>query len=240
MLAWGAKPGRAYVETMPEFSWQDEDEGRIRVLTFAAEKRMVELFVSHGRIDIAAFVIVAIDTGCRRGELVSAQPEQLQSDWLRLWGDKRRTGNSRSVPLTPRSQALLERYLPWRIEEHTLPWFWNRARKDMGLEKDKDFVLHACRHTCATRLVEKGVNLRVVQQYMGHRSIQTTLRSAHVSDTTLRDAAAKLARAQFKLIQGALVGSPEAHPDLYPVSVPVGEEVTGHPHPTHQAEDAGE
>jgi hypothetical protein len=35
VLGWGAKPGRRLVPVMPEFSWQDEDEGRIRYLTSA-------------------------------------------------------------------------------------------------------------------------------------------------------------------------------------------------------------
>jgi len=55
----------------------------------------------------------------------------------------------------------------------------------MGLLDDEDLVFHCLRHTRATRLVEMGVNLRVIQQFMGHRSIQTTLRYAHVSDDQL-------------------------------------------------------
>jgi site-specific recombinase XerD len=53
----------------------------------------------------------------------------------------------------------------------------------MGLSDDENFVFHCLRHTRATRLVEMGVNLRVIQQFMGHKAIQTTLRYAHVSMT---------------------------------------------------------
>jgi Phage integrase family len=41
-------------------------------------------------------------------------------------------------------------------------------------------------------LVERGVNLRVVQKLMGHCAIQTTFRHAHVSDELLADAATRL------------------------------------------------
>jgi hypothetical protein len=62
----------------------------------------------------------------------------------------------------------------------------------MGLSDDEDFVFHALRHTRATRLVQHGVNLRVIQQFMGHKAIQTTLRYAHVSDDMLASAVDKI------------------------------------------------
>ena len=65
---------------------------------------------------------------------------------------------------------------------------WNRARKAMGLEDDPWFVFRCCRHTCATRLVQANVNLAVVKEFMGHKTIETTLRYAHVNDTGLTDA----------------------------------------------------
>jgi integrase len=65
---------------------------------------------------------------------------------------------------------------------------WAKARKELGLENDPWFVFHACRHTCATRLVEKNVNVFVIQRFMGHKRIETTKRYAHVSDEQLQGA----------------------------------------------------
>jgi hypothetical protein len=92
------------------------------------------------------------------------------------------------VPLTDRSRAILEARLPFSVKEHQLRYAWEKAKTAMGMSQDEDFVFHCLRHTRATRLVELGVNLRVIQQFMGHRSIQTTLRYAHVSDDMLADA----------------------------------------------------
>ena len=61
-------------------------------------------------------------------------------------------------------------------------------RTDMGLDDDKEFVLHCLRHTCASRLVQKGVQIQVVQQWLGHKSIQMTLRYAHLNVNNLMDA----------------------------------------------------
>lgn len=46
--------------------------------------------------------------------------------------------------------------------------------------KIKKFRFHDLRHTVATRLVEKGVPLPVVQEILGHAKISTTMRYTHV------------------------------------------------------------
>jgi integrase len=183
ILGWGAKPGRRYVPVMPEFSWQDEDEGRIRWVTQEEERRLIATLRALGHDEVADLCIVALDTGCRRGELLEAKRDQLDGGYLRLW--KTKNGSARSVPLTDRSRAILEQRLPWGLAPHQVRYAWDKAKLAMGLKEDDDFVFHALRHTRATRLVELGVNLRVIQQFMGHKAIQTTLRYAHVSDDAL-------------------------------------------------------
>lgn len=58
----------------------------------------------------------------------------------------------------------------------------------IGLAEDTQFVPYALRHTCCSRLVQRGVNLRVVQEWMGHKTITVTLRYAHLCPTNLLNA----------------------------------------------------
>ena len=71
---------------------------------------------------------------------------------------------------------------------------WDIMRADLGLTGDKDFVLHVCRHTCASRLVRAGVSLPVIQQWLGHSNIHTTMRYAHLFPQDLMNAANALER----------------------------------------------
>lgn len=62
----------------------------------------------------------------------------------------------------------------------------------MRLSFDAQFTPHCLRHTCASRLVQSGVGIRVVQEWLGHKTIQMTMRYAHLSPTSLHEAAAKV------------------------------------------------
>jgi integrase len=69
--------------------------------------------------------------------------------------------------------------------------WWGAALEEANTEK---FHWHDLRHTFASRLVEAGANMKVVQEACGHASITMTARSAHVSNRTLQDAMALLNR----------------------------------------------
>jgi site-specific recombinase XerD len=67
-------------------------------------------------------------------------------------------------------------------------WF-TRACRAVGI---KNFTWHSLRHTFASRLVMAGVDLRTVQELMGHRTITTTMRYAHLAPAHQAEAVERL------------------------------------------------
>ncbi len=63
------------------------------------------------------------------------------------------------------------------------------ALKRAGIE---NFRFHDLRHTFASKLVMAGVDIRAVQELMGHKSITMIMKYSHLSDAHLREAVKRL------------------------------------------------
>ena len=81
---------------------------------------------------------------------------------------------------------------------------WHRIRLKMGLEHDKEFVLHAFRHTYGSTLANTGIDSFRIQKVMGRKSIQTTEKYVQVADSAL-EALLRLSRSVTNsVIRGGL------------------------------------
>ena len=181
-----------------------ESKGRIRVVTREEEARVVDLLRNsdhHKRRwfypDVADLVEIQVDTGMRLGETLKLKYEEVnyESNLIHIWINK---GNKpRSIPMTKRVAAILKRRQtndankPFTLTQYQADKAWAWCRKEIGLVDD-EFVIHALRHTCASRLVNAGIDLYVVKEWLGHSSIQVTERYAHLSPAKLAEAALAL------------------------------------------------
>jgi integrase/recombinase XerD len=64
---------------------------------------------------------------------------------------------------------------------------FRRAMGDAGIRK-KGVCVHTLRHSYATHLLEAGVNLRVIQRYLGHTRLETTMIYLHLTQKGQEDA----------------------------------------------------
>ena len=179
---------RGKIQALPKMPRRKEREGRIRFLSPAEEQQILKLFNHLGKPDHAEATIILIDTGFRTGELwrVAAEHVDLTRCCITLWRTK--SGKPRTVPMTARVQEIISRRMKQYPYGPLFPdagkdWYrvgWDRVRQQMGMDDDPEFVPHALRHTCCSRLVQRGVPITHVQSWMGHKTIQTTMRYAHL------------------------------------------------------------
>lgn len=226
-LNWAKK--RKY-RTIPvtdiEFSWKEETAGRLRWITAEEEAALETFFLATERSEtqqaVAAacwsLIQIAMATGCRRNELLTVEPKQINGTRLHLWETK--TDTPRTVPMTVETTEALRKL----VTSGTLPTqgqlrtWWERARVALKLSDDGDFVFHVTRHTCATRMVDAGINVFVIKEWMGHKCIETTLRYAHVKPQNLEDALVKVG--EYK--SGVLQKSQDTAANTLPLASPTG------------------
>jgi integrase len=158
-------------------------------------------YVDHVR----PLVLVALNTGLRRGELFSLKWADIDADasMLTVRAAAAKSGDSRRVPLNAEAQEVLQAWRKQRRPKDDDLVFpgadgarLTRMNKSWAtvckLAKITNFRLHDTRHHFASRLVQLGTDLNVVRELMGHADLKMTLRYGHLAPDNLKSAVAKL------------------------------------------------
>lgn len=161
-----------------------EDNQKIRYLTTEEEKRLFEFLPER----IKPIIITALHTGLRRGNILNLKWSDIDFDYNFIEILKQDNKGHKSIKI-PLSDKLLEvlNSIPKTSEYvfinpqtgepyNEITKSFNNACKKANIE---NFRFHDLRHTVATRLVERGVDIRTVQEIMAHSSIVTTQRYMH-------------------------------------------------------------
>jgi integrase len=161
-------------------------------------------------------VVVAIHTGMRRGEILGLKWRDIDLDNGIIHVEKTKNRMRRDVPMSETVRRLLfdlnaRARCEWvfaRSDDPGRPlrdcrYPFSRAVKGAGI---RDFRFHDMRHTAASHMVMKGVDLRTVQEILGHKSFQMTLRYAHLSPEHGREAVKKMDTLGHYMDTGGVLG----------------------------------
>ena len=194
---------RGLIEKVPEIKKLPAPPPKFDFLTFEEAERLIAAAEGEWR----TLIIVGLNTGLRRGELLALGKAAVDLSHRRLdvfrnlyrglFGTPK-SGKARDVPLNERAAAALAAHKHTRSEDLVFcdaegqPLTAQRVRyalraicKRAGLRR---IGPHVMRHTFASHLVMRGVPLLVVQKLMGHSSIVATQRYAHLVPQMTRDA----------------------------------------------------
>ena len=176
------------IHSLPEFRRQKERAGRIRFLEFDEEDRLFAAIKARCN-DSHRLCMFLVDTGCRLGEALGLIWNDIQEHRVSFWITK--SGRSRTIPLTRRAEDAVHidaggRKGPFAmLTAVQVRSIWNEAKAEVGLGQDSQVVPHILRHTCASRLVQGGIDIRRVQMWLGHQTLQMTMRYAHLATNDL-------------------------------------------------------
>jgi integrase len=164
--------------------------GRVRYLTEDEFERLILACDSA----LKSAIITAVNTGLRRGELFDLEVKDINFDRRLLTVKRGKNQAGRVIPLNDNAVEALRESIAGRKEGRVflLPNFRKRFIKAVETAGIEDFTFHDLRHTFASWLVMSGVDLATVSTLMGHRTIQMTMRYAHLTPDYLAEAVAHI------------------------------------------------
>lgn len=144
----------------------------------------VQAIATRCSVPVQAAIWTALLTGARRGEICKLQAVDIGSDSILIHAGNTKTLRTRTVPIVPALRPWLK-HIPLDVGIEGIKSAWRRARVDAGMP---DVNFHDLRHSCASILIATGADLFTVSKILGHSSVKTTERYAHMQIEQQRDA----------------------------------------------------
>tara|TARA_R110001583_G_C5647393_1_gene408384 strand:+ start:174 stop:1358 length:1185 start_codon:yes stop_codon:yes gene_type:complete len=168
------------------------DNSKVRYLSKDEEARLREKLKTCDTDFLEVIVILALNTGMRKGELLSLEWNHVNFDNKILTVDfqNAKSGNTRHLPLNTQAFNTLKQ---WQQETDGIgfvfkdknnaqlkdfPYVWGALLDEAQIT---NFRFHDLRHHFASKLVMASVDLNTVRELLGHSDLKMTLRYAHLA-----------------------------------------------------------
>ena len=149
-----------------------------------------------------AYLTAVYSCGLRLHEALFLQVSDIDSDRMRIHVHRGKGAKDRYVPLPEQTLNILRSY--WKLHRNPV-WIFPRLGRSgkegpaatipmnkssvqgalrrvlTQLKLKKRISVHTLRHSYATHLLEAGVNIRRIQQYLGHHSLSSTMVYLHLT-----------------------------------------------------------
>lgn len=163
-----------------------------KALTKEQQTKLLEYLKTH-YVKIGNLVLLYLNTGMRCSELLNLQNADVNRETNEIYIRGTKTKNAKRILQTSPEIISL---IPDR--EHPFD-MWNKDKVDRAfknLTRELGFenvTIHSLRHTFATNCVESGVDMVVLQNWLGHASITMTIdRYTHISENYKKEQQSKV------------------------------------------------
>ncbi len=176
--------------------FSEKDNLKERILTDEEEARLL----AAASDDLRPVLVTLLNTGGRRMEVLSLRWRDIDLERGTVLFTKTKAGKNRMVPVNEPLHEVLSGFNPKKAGEFVFPGdegerlngvrrSFEKACRGAGLE---GLRLHDLRHTFATRLIRRGVDIITVQALLGHSSVTVTQRYTHTGEDAKREAVRRL------------------------------------------------
>ena len=168
----------------------------IKIPVILSQGEVEKMISVTSNIKHRAILLLTYSAGLRRKELQQIKPCAIDSKRMVVHVAQGKGKKDRLTILSKKTLELLRTYYSlYRpknylfesqarkghfLAESTINQIVKNAAKKTGIKKEVSF--HTLRHCFATHLMENGVNLKMVQKFLGHNSIRTTARYLHLAN----------------------------------------------------------
>jgi len=173
-----------------------EPPGRLRYLRPEEVEKLLKACVGH----IRPIVVTALNTGMRKGELLNLRWADVDLENRKITVINSKNNESRVIPanqtlyqeLLALSEKAKGEYVFSDKDGHPFGDIKKGFSSALKRARIENFRFHDLRHTFGSHLVMQGVDLKTVQQVMGHKDIKMTMRYSHLSPEYVQEAMERL------------------------------------------------
>ncbi|PJE59972.1 MAG: integrase [Candidatus Portnoybacteria bacterium CG10_big_fil_rev_8_21_14_0_10_44_7] len=193
-----------------KYFYREIAKSRVEInLKFAKTSKRLPVVLARGEIKKVLdsiknekhrlMVALAYGAGLRVGETVNLKINDVdldelvihiksakgKKDRITVFPEKLKADISRLAAIRHGNEYLFASGRGGKLAERTAQMVFGRALKKSGIKKDATF--HSLRHSFATHLLENGINVRYVQELLGHANIRTTQIYTQVTNPKLKN-----------------------------------------------------